>query len=65
MDEIGKLCERINICCEKIAERDGFELPRVGGYIKKDNKHGGSWSWIEGPGKYIKKDGEMQWELNE
>ena len=66
MNEILDLCKKINKCCRKIAERDGFDLKEKpeGGYIKKPNEYGGYWSFIEGPGKYTKKDGEMQWELD-
>lgn len=62
--ELEKLLKDINRVCAKIAERDGFELPKVGGYIKVgDNGYGGSWDFIEGPGSYKKIDGEMQWVL--
>tara|TARA_B110000008_G_scaffold277355_1_gene318442 strand:- start:5137 stop:5352 length:216 start_codon:yes stop_codon:yes gene_type:complete len=62
--ELEKLLKNINECCTKIAERDGFELPKVGGYAKVgDNGCGGSWDFIEGAGSYKKIDGEMQWVL--
>ena len=45
-----------------MAERDGFELPKVGGYVKVgDNGCGGSWDFIEGEGSYKKIDGDWQW----
>ena len=54
------LLKNINECCRKIAERDGFKLPPVGGYVKKPN---GYWTFVEGEGEYKLKDGDMQWEL--
>ena len=64
MDNILELCDNINKCCQKIAERDGFILEKnIGGFIKQRNKFGGSWSFVEGKGKYIKKNGVMQWQL--
>ena len=59
-EDLNKLLSDINKCCAKIAERDGFELPKVGGWRKKDD---GYWDFIEGPGDYVKKDGEWQWVL--
>jgi hypothetical protein len=56
-DKIDVLLNRINDCCKKIAERDGFELDPIGGYIIDNNN-----KW-EGEGKYVEKNGEMQWEL--
>ena len=62
--ELEKLLKEINDCCTKMAERDGFELPKIGGYAKVgDNGCGGSWDFIEGEGSYKKIDGEMQWVL--
>lgn len=57
---LDKLLNDINACCAKIAERDGFELPKVGGYIKKQD---GYWEFVEGQGEYVKKDGEWQWNI--
>lgn len=57
------LLKQINDCCKKIAERDGFKLPPIGGYVKKPNEYGGQWSFVEGEGEYKLKDGEMQWQL--
>lgn len=62
-DEIKQDLKLIDEVCKKIAERDGFKLPPVGGYIKKANEHGGTWSFVEGEGTYELKDGEMQWKL--
>lgn len=63
-EDLNKLLSDINECCAKIAERDGFKLPKVGGYTKVgDNGCGGTWDFIEGPGSYKKIDGEMQWVL--
>lgn len=62
-DEIKQDLKLIDEVCKKIAERDGFKLPPVGGYIKKPNEYGGSWSFVEGEGSYELKDGEMQWKL--
>ena len=59
--ELEQLVKDINKCCAKIAERDEIELPKVGGYIKKDN---GFWDFIEGEGEYKKIDGDWQWCLN-
>jgi len=56
--DVDKLLSDINNCCAKIAERNGFKLPKVGGYVKKSN---GYWEFVEGPGDYVKKDGEWQW----
>ena len=47
----NQLIKDINECCAKIAERDGFKLPKIGGYIKKNN---GLWDFIEGEGEYKK-----------
>jgi hypothetical protein len=47
----NQLIKDINECCTKIAERDGFKLPKIGGYIKKNN---GLWDFIEGEGEYKK-----------
>tara|TARA_Y100000817_G_scaffold314213_1_gene312312 strand:- start:1989 stop:2180 length:192 start_codon:yes stop_codon:yes gene_type:complete len=58
--EMDELLKNINECCRKIAERDGFKLPPVGGYVKKPN---GYWTFVEGEGEYKLKDGDMQWEL--
>ena len=63
-NDLDKLLSDINKCCAKIAERDGFELPKVGGYVKvSDNGCGGSWDFIEGQGSYKKIDEEWQWVL--
>ena len=60
--ELEQLIKDINECCAKMAERDGFELPKVGGYVKVgDNGCGGSWDFIEGEGSYKKIDGDWQW----
>ena len=60
--ELEQLIKDINECCAKIAERNGFELPKVGGYVKVgDNGCGGSWDFIEGEGSYKKIDGDWQW----
>ena len=60
--ELEQLIKDINECCAKIAQRDGFELPKVGGYVKVgDNGCGGSWDFIEGEGSYKKIDGDWQW----
>lgn len=60
--ELEKLIKDINECCTKIAERDGFELSKVGGFAKVgDNGCGGSWDFIEGEGEYKKIDGDWQW----
>ena len=56
--DVDKLLSDINNCCAKIAERDGFKLPEVGGWVKKDD---GYWDFVKEPGKYVKKDGEWQW----
>ena len=62
--ELEQLVKDINECCAKIAERDGFELPKVGGYAKVGNNGcGGTWDFIEGEGSYKKIDVEMQWVL--
>lgn len=62
--ELEKLLKGINHVCAKIAERDGFELPKIGGFAKVGNNGcGGSWAFIEGPGSYKKIDGGMQWVL--
>lgn len=63
MSNLNELIKNINDCCKSIAERDEFELPPVGGYIKKHNEYGGTWSFVEGEGSYELKDGEMQWKL--
>ena len=63
MSNLNEIIKNINDCCQKIAERDGVKLPPVGGYIKKPNEHGGTWSFVEGEGSYELKDGEMQWKL--
>jgi hypothetical protein len=34
-NQMDELLKNINECCRKIAQRDGFELPPVGGYVKK------------------------------
>lgn len=63
-EDLNKLLSDINKCCTKIAQRDGFKLPKVGGYVNVgDNGCGGSWDFIEGEGSYKKIDGEMQWVL--
>tara|TARA_B110000444_G_C18562054_1_gene465286 strand:- start:389 stop:616 length:228 start_codon:yes stop_codon:yes gene_type:complete len=59
-NDVDKLLSDINKCCVKMAERDGFELPKVGGWIKKQD---GYWDFIEGKGNYKKIDGEWQWDL--
>jgi len=60
-NDVDKLLSDINECCAKIAERDGFKLPKVGGYVKvSDNGCGGSWDFIEGQGSYKKIDEEWQ-----
>lgn len=56
------LLKENNECCKKIAELRPVVRP-VGGYVKKPNKHGGSWSFVEGEGEYKLKNGDMQWEL--
>jgi len=56
--EIDQLIKNINECCTTIAERDGFKLLKIGGYIKKDN---GLWDFIEGEGEYKKINGDLQW----
>ena len=56
--DVDKLLSDINNCCAKIAERDGFKLPEVGGWAKKDD---GYWDFVKGEGGYVKKDGEWQW----
>ena len=61
MSEIKEICKNINESCKAIAKRDGFELPPVGGYYKKQN---GFWEFREGEGDYQKINGEMQWVLN-
>ena len=59
MDDLLKSIRKV---CEKIAERDGFQLPPVGGYrIRKDGS--GLWEFIHGEGMYMEKDGHMQWIL--
>lgn len=61
---MNKLLSDINNCCAKIAERDVFKLPKVGGYVKVgDNGYGGNWDFYEGGGSYKNIDGEMQWVL--
>lgn len=64
MSDLNEIIQNINKVCKKIAERDGVELPPVGGFIKKTNEDGGKWSFVEGEGSYELKDGEMQWKLN-
>ena len=63
MSNLNTLIENINEVCQKIAERDGFKLPPVGGYIKKPNQ-GGGWTFVEGKGSYEYKDGDWQWKLS-
>ena len=41
-NDVYKLLSDINKCCAKIAERDGFNLPEIGGWVKKD----GEWQWL-------------------
>ena len=53
-NDVDKLCD-INECCAKIAERDGFKLPKVGGWVRKNDGY-----WEFGGGVYVK-DGEWQW----
>ena len=63
-EDMNKLLSDINNCCAKIAERDGFKLPKVGGYVKvSDNGYGENWNFIEGEGIYKKIEGEWQWVL--
>ena len=62
-DEIKQNLKHIDEVCKKIAERDGFKLHPVGGFIKKANEYGGTWAFVEGEGRYELKDGEMQWKL--
>lgn len=56
--ELDELIKNINKCCAEIAKRDGFELPKVGGYIIKDN---GLWEFIEGEGEYKKINNHIVW----
>ena len=63
MSDLNQLIQDIDTNCKKIAERDGFKLHPVGGFIKKANEHGGTWSFVNGEGRYELKDGEMQWKL--
>lgn len=61
MSNIKILCNDINNVCKKIAERDGFKLPPVGGWYIENNK----WIFVDGAGRYVKKNGAMQWKLYE
>ena len=63
MEEVVETCNRINEICYLIAKRDGFTLPpkKEGGFYKKPN---GLWEFREGKGRYVKLDGEMQWQLS-
>ncbi len=63
MSDLNQLMQDIKNICNKIAERDGFKLDPVGGFIKKTNEYRGTWSFVEGEGSYELKDGEMQWKL--
>ena len=57
-NDVDKLLSDINKCSAKIAERDGFKLPKVGGWARKND---GYWEFVKGRGEYVKKDGEWQW----
>ena len=57
-NDVDKLLSDINKYCAKIAERDGFKLPGVGGWARKND---GYWEFVKGRGEYVKKDGEWQW----
>lgn len=59
--DLDSLLQSINSVCAAIARRQGFELPKVGGYVKKSD---GYWEFIEGQGCYERKDGDMQWKLH-
>ena len=43
-----------------MAQRDGFELPPIGGCVKKPD---GFWEFVEGEGSYQNVRGDMQWVL--
>lgn len=60
LKNIDEILKNINECCRKIAQRDGFELPQVGGYVKKPD---GYWEFVEGEGSYQNVRGDMQWIL--
>ena len=62
MSDLNILIKNINNVCQKIADSDGFDL-KIGGYVKKPNKYGGEWSFVEGKGSYEYKDDEWQWKL--
>ncbi len=63
MSNLNILLQNINNVCQKIAEKEDFELEN-GGYVKKPNKYGGEWSFVEGKGSYEYKDDEWQYAMN-
>ena len=64
MSHLNEIIQKINGVCKEFAGKKGFDLPPVGGYIKKNNEHGGTWTFVTGEGSYKEKDGEMQWKLH-
>ena len=60
MSELRTLLADINNCCQKIAEKEAFEL-KNGGYVKKPNSE--KWSFVRGKGSYEYKNGGWQWKL--